>query len=57
MVYHTMEDRIEVIEMEIKFLKEKYEKMDSDGGRFQTAIEVLNEIVDELKFRCSWRRH
>jgi len=57
MVYHTMEDRIEVLEMEIKFLEEKYEKMDSDGGRFQTAIEVLNEIVDELKFRCSWRRH
>jgi|TARA_R110002012_G_scaffold65236_4_gene171112 FtsZ-binding cell division protein ZapB len=57
MVYHTMEDRIEVIEMEIKFLEEKYEKMDSDGGRFQTAIEVLKEIVDELKFKCSWRRH
>tara|TARA_R100000458_G_C8239303_1_gene218818 strand:+ start:499 stop:672 length:174 start_codon:yes stop_codon:yes gene_type:complete len=57
MVYRSLDDRIEVLETEIKFLKEKYESMDHDGGRFNTAAQVLEEIVDELKFRNSWKRH
>jgi len=57
MVYRTIEDRIEVLQMEIKFLKDKYAKMDNDGGRFKTAIEVLEEIIDELEFKSSWKRH
>ena len=57
MVYRNLDDRIEALETEIKFLKEKYESMDHDGGRFNTAAQVLEEIVDELKFRNSWKRH
>ena len=57
MVYRSLDDRIEVLETEIKFLKEKYESMDHDGGRFNTAAQVLKEIADELKFKNSWRRH
>ena len=57
MVYRSLDDRIEVLETEIKFLKEKYESMDHDGGRFNTAAQVLQEIVDELEFKNSWRRH
>tara|TARA_R100001082_G_C4333882_1_gene146939 strand:+ start:304 stop:477 length:174 start_codon:yes stop_codon:yes gene_type:complete len=57
MVYRSLDDRIEVLETEIKFLKEKYESMDHDGGRFNTAAQVLEEIVDVLKFKNSWKRH
>ena len=57
MVYRSLEDRIEVLEKEIKFLEEKYKSMDYDGGRFNTAAQVLKEIADELKFKNSWRRH
>ena len=57
MVYRSLDDRIEVLETEIKFLKEKYESMDHDGGRFNTAAQVLQEIVDELEFKNSWRKH
>ncbi len=57
MVYRSIEDRIDVLKTELKFLKNKYENMDSDGGRFNTAAQVLEEIIDELEFKNSWRRH
>ena len=36
-VYHSIGERIEVLKTEVQFLKEKYESMDHDGGRFNTA--------------------
>ena len=57
MVYRSLDERIEVLKTEIKLIKEKYESMDHDGGRFNTAAQVLQEIVDELEFKNSWRRH
>jgi len=57
MVYRSLDERIEVLKTEIQLIKEKYERMDHDGGRFNTAAQVLQEIVDELEFKNSWRRH
>ena len=57
MVYRSLDERIEVLKTEIQLIKEKYESMDHDGGRFNTAAQVLQEIVDELEFKNSWRRH
>ncbi len=57
MVYRSLDERIEVLKTEIQLIKEKYESMDHDGGRFNTAAQVLQEIVDELEFKNSWRKH
>ena len=57
MVYRSLDERIEVLKTEINLMKEKYERMEHDGGRFNTAAQVLEEILDELKFKNSWRRH
>ncbi len=57
MVYRSLDERIEVLKTEIKLIKEKYESMDHDGGRFNTTAQVLQEIVDELEFKNSWRKH
>ena len=57
MVYRSLDERIESLKMEIQFLEERYNSMDHDGGRFNTAAHVLQEILDELEFRNSWRKH
>ena len=57
MVYRSLDERIEVLKTEIQLIKEKYKRMDHDGGRFNTAAQVLQEIVDELEFKNSWRKH
>lgn len=57
MGYRSLDDRIESLKMEIQFLEERYNSMDSDGGRFNTAAHVLQELLDELEFRNSWRKH
>ena len=57
MVYRSLDERIEVLKTEIQLIKEKYESIDHDGGRFNTAAQVLQEIVDELEFKNSWRKH
>ena len=57
MVYRSLDERKEVLKTEIQLIKEKYESMDHDGGRFNTAAQVLQEIVDELEFKNSWRKH
>ena len=57
MVYRSLDERIEVLKTEIQLIQEKYESMDHDGGRFNTAAQVLQEIVDELEFKNSWRKH
>ena len=55
-VYHSVDERIEVLKTEVQFLKEKYESMDHDGGRFNTAAQVLQETIQELEFKESFRR-
>ena len=55
-VYRSIGERIEVLKTEVQFLKEKYESMDHDGGRFNTAAQVLQEIIKELEFNESFRR-
>ena len=57
MVYRSLDERIEVLKMEIQFLEERYNSMDHDGGRFNTAAHVQQEILNELEFRNSWRKH
>ena len=40
----------------MKILKEKYEALDSDGGRYNTAAHVLEERINELELKESFRR-
>lgn len=45
----SLDDMISVLELEARYLEIKFENMDHDGGRFNTAAQVLRERVAELK--------
>ena len=55
-VYRSIGERIDFLKMEVQFLKEKYESMDHDGGRFNTAAQVLQETINKLEIKEYFRR-
>ena len=54
--YRSICERIDFLKMEVQFLKEKYESMDHDGGRFNTAAQVLQETINKLEIKEYFRR-
>ncbi len=53
MEYTVLEERIKFLKMEVKFLEGKYKSMENDGGRFNTTIHVLQEVINDLESRNS----
>jgi hypothetical protein len=56
LLFKNVEHKINSLKHEMKILKEKYEALDSDGGRYNTAAHVLEERINELELKESFRR-
>jgi len=52
----NIQDRIDFLKTEVIFLKEIFKSMPQDGGRYNTAASVLNETIEKLEFKQSFRR-
>jgi|TARA_R110002020_G_scaffold44978_4_gene129109 uncharacterized coiled-coil protein SlyX len=56
LLFKNVEHKVESLKHEMKILKEKFESLDQDGGRYNTAAQVLQERITELELKESFRR-
>tara|TARA_Y100001963_G_scaffold155146_1_gene245527 strand:- start:415 stop:603 length:189 start_codon:yes stop_codon:yes gene_type:complete len=56
LLFRNVQDKVDSLKHEMNILKEKYESMDHDGGRYNTAAHVLQERINELELKESFRR-
>jgi|TARA_R100000093_G_C1940021_1_gene71775 hypothetical protein len=55
-VIKSIQEKIDVLKHEVGVLRDIYNSMDHDGGRFNTAASVLEERIKQLEFEESFRR-
>jgi len=55
-VIKSVQEKIDVLKHEVDVLKNIYNSMDHNGGRFNTAASVLEERIEQLEFDESFRR-
>ena len=48
-VIRNLQDKIDILKHEVSVLRDIYNSMDHDGGRYNTAINVLTERAHELE--------
>ncbi len=56
-VIRNLQDKIDILKHEVSVLRDIYNSMDHDGGRFNTAASVLEERIKELEYHESWRQY
>ena len=55
-VIKSIQEKIDVLKHEVGVLRDIYKSMDQDGGRFNTAVSVLEERIKDLEFKESFRK-
>lgn len=56
LLFKNVQHKIDSLKHEMKILRKKFEALDNDGGRYNTAAHVLEERINELELKESFRR-